>query len=110
MRRETLNMLGLAKKAGAVMSGAFLLEQAVHKRKAKLVLLAADASENTRKQVINLCKQRPIPLAVAGDKAELGHALGQGERSCLAVTDDNLAAAIRKRLEEEGIKLEGQGV
>ena len=110
MKKETLNMIGLAKRAGAVMSGSFLVEQALRKRKARLVLVAEDASENTKKQIMDLWRHRPVPLALAGEKEELGHALGQGERSCLAVTDENLAAAVRKKLEEEGIKLEGQGV
>lgn len=110
MKKETLNMIGLAKRAGGVMSGSYLVEQALHRRKAKLVILAEDASENTKKQIINQCHYRAVPVTVIGQKAELGHALGQGERSCLAICDDNLALAVNKRLMEEGMTRELQGV
>ena len=110
MKQETLRLIGLAKRAGVVMSGSFLVEQAVHKRKARLILLAEDASGNTKKQIRQMAQYRKIPLAEAGGKEELGHAIGQGERSCLALTDENLAGAVRKKLEEEGIQVDCQGV
>ena len=110
MKKETLNMIGLAKRAGAVMSGSFLVEQALRRKKARLVLVAEDASENTKKQITALCQSRSVPLGVAGLKDELGHALGQGERSCMAIIEDHLADAVKKRLEEEGINWNCQGV
>ena len=111
MKKETLNMIGLAKRAGGVMSGSYLVEQALHKRKAKLVLIAEDASDNTKKQIYNQCQYRGVPAVIIGLKAELGHALGQAERSCLAVCDDNLASAVNRKLsEEEGMKRDLQGV
>ena len=46
--------LGLAKKAGKVRSGEFQTEEAVKKKLACLVILAADASDNTKKKFQNI--------------------------------------------------------
>ena len=44
-------MIGIAKRAGRVMSGSFQVEQALHKRQALLVIVAEDASDNTKKHI-----------------------------------------------------------
>ena len=46
--RKELSLLGLAMKAGKVVSGEFATEKAVKGKTAFLVLIAEDASENTR--------------------------------------------------------------
>ena len=48
--RKELSLIGLAAKAGKVVSGEFATEKAVKGRTAYLVLIAEDASENTRKK------------------------------------------------------------
>ena len=48
---KVLSMLGLAAKAGSVVSGEFSTEKAVKEGKAYLVIVAGDASDNTKKNV-----------------------------------------------------------
>lgn len=43
-----LSMIGLAKRAGKVVSGEFSTEKAVKENKAKLVIVSEDASNNTK--------------------------------------------------------------
>ena len=45
---RVLNLIGLAQKAGKVVSGEFMTEKAVKTGEAALVILAEDASENTQ--------------------------------------------------------------
>ena len=45
-------MLGLAAKAGKIVSGEFATEQAIKADKACLVVIAKDASDNTTKKFI----------------------------------------------------------
>ena len=47
---EEISLVGLAAKAGKVVSGEFATEKAVKTQKAFLVIIAQDASENTRKK------------------------------------------------------------
>ena len=48
-------MIGLAQKAGKIVSGEFATEKAVKTGKAALVIVAGDASENTKKMFTNMC-------------------------------------------------------
>ena len=41
-------LLGLAAKAGAVVSGEFAVEQSIRKKETFLVIVAEDASDNTK--------------------------------------------------------------
>ena len=54
--KRILSMLGLAAKSGNLVSGEFSTEKAVKERKARLVIVAEDASEATKKNFRNLCK------------------------------------------------------
>ena len=47
---KVLSLLGLATKAGKIASGEFSTEKSVKSGKGFLVLVAADASENTKKK------------------------------------------------------------
>ena len=102
---RVLSMLGLATRSGNVVSGGFATEEAVKRRKAYLVIIAEDASDNTRKKFSNMCRFHKVPLEYYSDKEMLGHAMGKEERSCLAVTDKGFADSIRKHLLDS--KLDG---
>ena len=52
---KVLSSLGLATKAGQTQSGEFCTEMAVKKGRAFLVIIAQDASENTKKMFMNMC-------------------------------------------------------
>ncbi len=68
--------------------------------KAYLVVVAKDASQNTKKHFSDMCSYRQIPLFEYADKKRLGNCIGKEYRASLAVTDENLAEAISKRLTE----------
>ena len=98
---KALSLLSIAAKGGRVVSGETATLQAVRRGKADLVILSQDASRNTEKKFLNLCKYHDVPVIVFGEKAALGRAIGKGERSSLAVLDPSLAAEVRRRIEEE---------
>ncbi len=97
-RDRALSMLGLATRSGNVASGGFATEQAIKRGKARLVIIAKDASDNTKKKFGNMCEFYRVPYVQYSVKETLGHAIGREERTCLAVTDEGLADSIRKHL------------
>ncbi len=98
---KVLSLLGLACRAGAVLSGEFSVENAVKKGKAKLCILAVDASDNTRKLFHDKCSSYNVPIIETGTKEELGKAIGKEYRASVAVTDQSFAdGRIRKYKEE----------
>ena len=93
--------LGFAARAGKAPSGEFQTENAVKQRKAKVVILAKDASDNTKKQFLNMCAGAGIPCVQLADKEALGYAIGKDFRSSCAITDSSLAEAFLKGLRED---------
>ena len=93
---KVLSLLGLATKAGKIASGEFSTEKSVKSGKGFLVLVAADASENTKKKFRNMCEFYEVPA----DKEELGKFCGKEFRASLAVQDENFAKAMLKELEK----------
>jgi ribosomal protein L7Ae-like RNA K-turn-binding protein len=92
---------GLAMKAGKAASGEFAVEKSVKEGKAYIVLIAADASDNTKKKFTDMCGYYGVPYAVLKDKEELGRMLGKGQRSCVSINDSGLAEALKKCISRE---------
>lgn len=97
-RNRVISLIGLSMKAGKIASGEFATEKAVKTGKAYLVITAEEASDNTKKKFRNMCEYYQVPYYEFGEKVELGRAIGKEFRASLAVTDENLAAALEKQL------------
>ena len=101
MREKALSLLGLMRKARAIEPGEANTGSAVRGGKAKLLLLAADASDNARKRAETFAYgRRVVPLALPFTKAELAECLGTGKCAMAAVTDLGFAAALTELLEQ----------
>lgn len=98
---KVLSLLSLAVKAGKVKSGEFQTEKEIKGGKAHLVIVAFDASSNTKKKFQNMCDFYEVPIYFYGDKDTLGHAMGKESRASLAVTDVGFAEGMRKHLNTE---------
>jgi len=94
--KKVLSYLGLAQRAGMLVSGEFMVERALKDGDAKVVIIGMDASENTTKKFINACDFRSVPYRVCSSKEELGHAIGKEIRVVCAVIDNGFAQAILK--------------
>lgn len=98
---KALSLISLATKAGKTVSGEFCTEKEVKTGMAALVIVAEDASENTKKKFQNMCEFYEVPIYFYGDKDTLGHAMGKEFRASLAVTDPGFAKGIAKHIEAE---------
>lgn len=99
--KRILSMMGLAAKSGNIASGEFSTEKAVKEKKARLVIVAGDASENTQKSFRDMCAFYKVPILVCADKETLGHAIGKMFRASAAVTEEGFAKAILKLTEKD---------
>ena len=97
-RDKVLSLIGLAMKAGRCASGEMMTENETKSGKAKLVIVASDASENTKNKFRDMCKFYRVPICFYGDKDTLGHAMGKEFRASLAILDKGFADGIRKEL------------
>lgn len=97
-KSKAAGMIGMAMKAGKVASGEFSTEKAVKEGRAWLVVVAENASANTKKKFSNMCSYYGVPICYFADKEQLGRVIGREFRASLAVTDENLAKAVLKQL------------
>ena len=95
---KILSLVGLATKAGRTVSGEFSTEKSVKSGRGLLVLVADDASDNTKKKFRNMCTFYEVPLYFLSDKVSLGRAMGKEYRACLAIEDENFAKAVMKEV------------
>ncbi|WP_461812971.1 L7Ae/L30e/S12e/Gadd45 family ribosomal protein [Faecalimonas sp.] len=98
---KVLSIIGLATRAGRTVSGEFATEKETKSGKACLVIVANDASDNTKKKFENMCDFYEVPICFYGNKDTLGHAMGKEFRASLAVLDSGFAKEIMKYLEAE---------
>ena len=100
---KVLSLLGLACRGHNLVSGEYQTENAVKTGDAMLVIVAEDASDNTKKLFTDKCSYYEVPVYLYGTKESLGRAIGKDLRSSLGVCDAGLADAIIKQLETESI-------
>ena len=99
--KKLLSLIGLATKAGKIASGEFQTETAVKDGTAHLVIVAEDASDNTKKLFRDKCSFYQVPMYQIGTKEELGAAIGKEYRASIAVLDEGFANAVQKKIDEQ---------
>lgn len=99
MREKTLNLLGLMRKANAIAVGETNTGGAVRAGKAKLLLLAADASDNARSRARGFTHVRDIvTVTLPFTKDEIAAHVGVSGCAMAAITDIGFANAFMKSL------------
>lgn len=93
-----LSGLSLAQKAGQAASGEFSVEKAVREGRAFLVIVAGDASDNTKKKMKNMTEYYGVPIYIYSEKENLGRCIGKEYRAVAAVTHPGFADSIEKQL------------
>ena len=88
--KKIRSLLSLCQKAGFLLSGESNCEKNINK--AHLVLVAIDASDNTKKKFENKSFYYNAPYVLYGTKSELGQAIGKENRAVIVITEENFAA------------------
>ena len=108
MHNKVYGLLGLAAKSGSVVSGGNTCERLLKGSKSQLVVLAEDASENTREKFLRLAAQKEIETRIFGTCDELGKYIGKEIRSVLIITDRSFAKRILE-LMDSALRKNGGG-
>lgn len=95
-------VLGLARRAGAIAYGTYSVLEAVRSNKALLILFANDASENTKKQLLDKASYRNVPTEMLPfGTEELGQCIGKGSTAAIALMQSGFVIAYQKACAEE---------
>lgn len=86
------SILGIARKGGNISIGYDVTCLDVKDNKSKLVLIATDASDKTKKNVQFICDKYETKYIEYGEKEILGKSLGKKMVSVISVKDMNIAS------------------
>lgn len=100
-QNKIYSLMGLAMKGRNLVSGETQTLEAVRKGSAGLVVIAEDASDNTRKLFTDKCSYYNVPVFLWGTKESLGRAIGKDMRSSVGICDAGLANSLMGLLMEQ---------
>ncbi len=87
-------MLGLAMRARRLSLGEGAVRDSIRCGTAKLVIVAKDGSDNTRKKISDNCSFYKVTYFEYGDRFTLGNAVGKEFAVVISVNDDSFAKAL----------------
>ena len=94
MTRKTRSMLSLSQRAGKLASGERGCEMALQNGEAALIIIACDASDNTKKKFIQKAFHYEVKCLELGTKQEIGSAIGKDGAAVAAFKDLNMAEQV----------------
>ena len=104
-----LSLLGLALRGGRLVMGEEPVEAVARARDARVLLLASDAADNTRRRVEHFAAAgQCLWLRLPFTKEELGRQLGRTSVAVAAITDVGLASAVVNKLAALDVETYGE--
>lgn len=73
---------------------------AITNRKAKVIILATDCSQNTEKRILDKINTFPVECLRYSTKEELGDMIGKEEVSAIAILNYEMANGLKKLIKE----------
>lgn len=93
-QQQLVNLIGLAQRAGKVISGEELVIKSIQKQEARLVFLANDAGHNLTKKLTDKSKYYQIEVSTVLNTLELSMAIGK-PRKAIAIVDAGFSKKMR---------------
>lgn len=101
MNKRSLNYLGIAKRSGNLICGTDMVIKSLPAGNIKVILLANDASSNTKDKIIKKAFYYQIQVCEVFDSYELSKAIGKDHVMVMAIVDEGLKKAFLKEVERE---------
>ena len=92
-----LNLLGLANRAHKIVTGEILIKK-IRNNEINLVIIASDASDNTKKRFIDKCTSYDVEYILASNRKELSNAIGKNNRVALGIQDVGFAKSLKEKI------------
>lgn len=97
---KVYSYLGLATRAGQVVSGEHAVIAGVKRGDVVLLIISKDASANTERKFYALARNNEVTVIVYGKKHLFGQAMGKSPRAVVGISDPNFANVIQASIEE----------
>jgi ribosomal protein L7Ae-like RNA K-turn-binding protein len=98
-KTKALSLLGMAMRAGKLITGESLTVDDIRREKTRVAFVANDASENTKKKLKDKSAYYSVPCFLSFSEAELSQAIGR-TRKVIGVNDAGFAKKLIELLSE----------
>lgn len=98
-------MLGISAKAGKVVCGNDATIEDIERHKVKLVIVAENASDKTKKNMKFLCDKNTIPIFEFGEIDEISKTIGKSNKAIIGIKSKSLSDEIVKLIKDNGGEL-----
>ncbi len=95
---DWLNLLGLANKAGKVITGEDKIINHIKNNKISLVIVATDSSPNTQKKYNDKCAYYNTKCLVYGTVEEISKAIGKNNRVAIGISDTGFTKGLLAKI------------
>lgn len=93
---KLIGFIGLCAKAGKLTYGTDACIELIQKKKAKLIIVAQNASERTKKNMKFVCDNNNVNICFYGEIEDLSHAIGKQNKAVIGIKEVNFANQILK--------------
>lgn len=100
MINKIYSMLGLCMKAGKIVAGMDVCLDNIKNQKAFLIILAEDASDNTKGKIQSVASEYNVECACYGNIEKLSNAVGKFNKAVFAVLDDGFGKKLLQLINE----------
>ena len=98
-KKKMLSYMGFAAKARKIVNGYNTCVFTMEKRKVKLLIIAADLAENSKKKMMSAAKKFNVEYRIFGDSDEMSRMTGTSGKGIFGITDENFANVILKEID-----------
>lgn len=99
---KVLNTLGICACARKISYGETLLKE-IKSKKVYFVVVASDASDNSKKRIIDKCTYYKCEYVICSDKASITKSIGRVDLvNSVGIKDYNLVKKLKENIEREG--------
>lgn len=95
--KEVYSLFGLCARARKISSGSLLIND-IRANKVKFVIIAEDASDNTKKKITDKCQYYHIDYMIYGNIESISQSIGKDNRVALGIKDRGFANKIKSKL------------
>lgn len=93
---KVMGLIGLCAKAGKLTYGTDVCIELIQKKKAKLIIVAQNAAERTKKNMKFICDNNKVNICFYGEIEDLSHSIGKQNKAVIGIREVNFANQILK--------------
>ena len=96
INNKILGLIGLSARARKICFGTDSTQQEIQKGKVKLIIVAENSSDRTKRKFTQLCEKNNIPILIYNNIDNISKSIGKENKAVIGIKEINIAKEIEK--------------